>query len=194
MQPQKTPPPPSRHSDEEAVNPYAGGLAGDSPAPAEPAAPAPRAVPVTARKRLPVGLIIAGASAILLIGGAIAGISLLTADHAVNQKPSAAIAPVPDKEYRIQDVITLSGAPSTDPEGKALSYTWNFLSPADASIIYNDPSTNKLSEKRLFSTNSPEIKVQFLSAGEMKLELQVYDGALYSDPVTTTVTVKPLGG
>ncbi|QDG52932.1 hypothetical protein FIV42_19950 [Persicimonas caeni] len=93
---------------------------------------------------------------------------------AENQAPTAVIAA--PTEIEATGTITFDGSGSTDPDGDALSYTWEVTSAPDLSLATLDDA----------SAEMPTLLAD--AAGEVVIELTVSDGEL-EDTATATVTV-----
>lgn len=77
--------------------------------------------------------------------------------------------------------VAVSGAGSSDPQDRALSYEWSFASvPAGAEVSFNDATL----EEPSFQPSVP---------GDYTVELQVSNGVRYSESATATVTVSECG-
>jgi hypothetical protein len=93
----------------------------------------------------------------------------------INSKPVANAGP--DLDAQVGDTVQLDGGGSTDADGDALSYQWSLASaPAGSSATLTDVTTAQ-------ATFAPDV------AGVYVAQLIVNDGAVDSEPDTTTVTV-----
>jgi len=120
---------------------------------------------------------VAGAVALAVVV-ILAGMLVFGSRTQPNSAPSASIASLPSEVKAIQP-LTLDGSGSADPEGDALTYEWGIsgLGPMDYQLEPN---------------NSPAAvrpTVRFFKPGTFTLTLRVFDGKLYSPPVSTPVRV-----
>jgi hypothetical protein len=112
----------------------------------------------------------------ILIGG---GIKLYQASRTVpNDAPIAIISSAPTKIAGIEKVV-FDAAGSSDPENKPLTYHWRVIDPENVDCVFRPNDT-----AAAIQTN-----VQFFQGGTMTVQLRVFDGALFSEPVTTVVEV-----
>ena len=95
-----------------------------------------------------------------------------TVPPTINGPPSA--DPGGPYEVALGDVVTLTGAQSTDPDGDPLTFAWDF----------GDDTTGA----------GETIEHTYESAGEFTVTLIVSDGDLESEPATTSVTVAEAPG
>ena len=78
-----------------------------------------------------------------------------------------------DKSITVDQILSLSGSQSSDPDGDAIQFSWRQLS---------GPTTDIVDA----TTATPDI--QLSQAGTAVFELSVYDGALYATPDTVEIT------
>ncbi|TQV74216.1 fibro-slime domain-containing protein [Exilibacterium tricleocarpae] len=95
----------------------------------------------------------------------------LTAE-APNNKPVANAGP--DQHFEIDQTLVLDGSGSTDPDGDALTYAWEIVSPANPTASLSDTTAVAPSIK----LTGPETYV---------VQLVVYDGKAFSEPDTVTL-------
>lgn len=98
----------------------------------------------------------------------------------VNNPPVAVIAPV-TSPVPTTTPIAMSGSGSSDPDGNPLSYEWRVIAPQpyDHHIAVNS------------SPQAVNTKITFYASGTVTIQLRVFDGKTYSEPVTQTITVEP---
>lgn len=100
--------------------------------------------------------------------------------QAPNQPPTAAFEPVPE-QIRLLQTITLDASGSTDPDGDSLSYTWSIL----------DLNTRDYRFRPNLSRDAVFTELQVFVTGTFTIELKVFDGQSFSEPVTQTIQVTP---
>lgn len=96
-----------------------------------------------------------------------------------NQTPSAK-ASASIYECETGKEVILDGSQSSDPDKNQLDYFWKVLSPANGQALFSKNNSHE----------AEKIKVIFLTNGEYKIELKVYDGKIYSQPEILTIKVK----
>lgn len=95
-----------------------------------------------------------------------------------NLAPVAVISSAPTKIAGIEKVV-FDAAGSNDPENKALTYHWKVIDPENVDCVFRPNDT----------AAAMQTNVQFFQGGTMTVQLRVFDGALFSEPVTTVVEV-----
>ncbi|WP_231882871.1 hypothetical protein, partial [Oleiphilus sp. HI0132] len=93
-----------------------------------------------------------------------------------NQPPMADAGP--DQQANGNDIVVVSGANSTDPEGSSLSYTWQQVSGPVVTVLD--------SEQAQASFIAPE------NGGEIELSLTVNDGELNSVSDSIIISVQAI--
>jgi hypothetical protein len=88
----------------------------------------------------------------------------------------------PDQDVNDDDLVTLNGANSADPDGDTLTYTWTQTSGPNVTLENADTATPSFIAPRA-QTNGDTLT----------FSLTVNDGALDSAPVTTTITISNSG-
>lgn len=182
--------------DDVAANPYAAVPGSSEVVGSAPAAPPKKSSPLIplGRPVKNVGGGIAKAVVALVVVAAVVAVgafgSTLFSSSKPNLKPTAVIAPLPKADFAVSASIPLSAAPSSDPEAQSLSFDWQIVKPESLSGIFNESGSDRPREGRLFSTKVSDISVQFLSAGEVTMQLVVFDGINRSEPVTVSFSVK----
>ncbi len=116
------------------------------------------------------------------IAGAVAFHFIKIASTPLNQPPTAVISKAPTRVLGIEKV-RFEARGSTDPEQKPLTYHWKVIErqPADYRFIPND------------SAEAVSTEAQFFTGGKVMVELRVFDGSLFSEPVTAEVDIVPTG-
>ncbi len=116
------------------------------------------------------------------IAGAVAFHFIKTASAPMNQPPTAVISKAPTRILGIEKV-EFAATGSSDPEQKPLTFHWKVLErqPADYRFIPNDSAQAVVTE------------AQFFTGGKVLVELRVFDGSLFSEPVTAEVDIVPTG-
>jgi len=113
---------------------------------------------------------------VILLGG---GYKFYEASRTIpNEAPKAVISSAPTRIAGIEKVV-FDGSGSNDPENKPLTYHWKVIDPQNVDCVFRPNDT-----AAAIQTN-----VQFFQGGTMTVELKVFDGALFSEPVTTVVEV-----
>lgn len=88
----------------------------------------------------------------------------------------------PDQSVSATSSVQLNGGNSTDPDGDALNYTWQFISkPSGSGAILNGPTTS-----------TPYFVADL--AGSYVVSLVVDDGVLTSSPDQVSITATSSGG
>lgn len=96
---------------------------------------------------------------------------LITDQGSLNQPPEAVInEPQNGENFTINEVITFSGVNSSDPDGDALNYTWDFK---DDNLGYGETTTHQYEEN-----------------GTYNVTLTVNDGQ-YSDTASVVIIIGP---
>lgn len=96
-----------------------------------------------------------------------------------NQPPVAVVAPLEGIIKRFQDHV-LDGSGSSDPDQDSLIYQWTVIEPerADCSIAKNN------------SKAAQKTTIKFFQAGRHVIQLRVFDGKKYSEPVRLEINVQ----
>lgn len=81
-----------------------------------------------------------------------------------------------DKSSAVSAITQLDGSQSYDPEGAQLSYNWMQISGTSAALS---------------STTVQKPSFTAIQEGTYEFQLTVYDGELYSQPDTVTITINP---
>ena len=92
-----------------------------------------------------------------------------------NQAPTANAGP--DQLVTVNQLVTLNGTQSSDPDGDSISYNWVLVSQPGSSTLSNASSAQP--------TFTPD------QAGAYVVQLTVSDGELESNPDTVTINVEP---
>ncbi|MCW9017511.1 MAG: PKD domain-containing protein, partial [Kangiellaceae bacterium] len=92
-----------------------------------------------------------------------------------NQAPIANAGP--DQLVTINDLVTLNGSQSSDPDGDSISYNW---------VLISQPGSSTLSD-----ASSAQPTFTPTQAGAYVVQLMVSDGELESNPDTVTINVEP---
>lgn len=83
----------------------------------------------------------------------------------------------PDQNATVNTLVTLNGSMSSDPEGNVLRYAWGFISqPSGSTAVLNNDTS-------VAPSFTPD------RAGDYVIDLDVFDGALWSPVDTVTITV-----
>lgn len=86
-----------------------------------------------------------------------------------------------EQTFRVGEDVPLDGSSSEDPQGRPLTYRWNFVSvPTNSDVSFNDPTVQSPS----FVPDVP---------GEYRVQLVVSNGVHASEPATATIQVSECG-
>jgi hypothetical protein len=105
--------------------------------------------------------------------------SFIASQQRGNLPPVAAIAPI-EGTHRAFDRIPLDGTPSSDPEGQSLTYNWSVQGLRSGEEYLFDPNN---------STRAGRTELRVYAAGTYTVQLEVFDLAFKSEPVTMTLVV-----
>lgn len=188
---------PSFNPDQASANPYA---AETGPAPeggagsrASRSSSSVIGRPVDAKKNNTMMIIIIAVAVIAVGGGGYFAMGMLGGGGngatvgAPNQRPVAQITPLESTSIQLNEVLPISAAESSDPEGEPLRYNWRVVSPEGAEIIFTDINDTDGTRTNLYITDANGITVQFTERGSYTLELTVRDGMMGSEKQSITI-------
>ncbi len=96
-----------------------------------------------------------------------------------NQIPTASAA-ADKKICETGNDVMLDGTKSTDPDNDKLDFFWNVDEPSNAQVIFSKNRTH----------DAAVTKITFLTNGNYKISLKVFDGKQFSEPSYINIIVK----
>ncbi len=99
-------------------------------------------------------------------------------------EPPVAVLEIELDEYEVNQLFSLIGENSSDPDGNELRYNWTVRWLADG-----EPGADLKPGEHLLEDNGKSAKLRIFQVGTYEVELKVFDGRSYSDPAVETIKI-----